>query len=142
VRGAAPAGAERAGMDVEAHPARGAERPVHAVAVAAVDARAEIEVVRVLVDDLDRLVRPAVQHRMERIAELEERLESVSDEAHQEAVALGAVERIRGRARIRDELPDVLERVAEPVPHGAREHLRAQIVGQAQPSAFTPHRSV
>ena len=35
----------------------------HAVGVAAVDARAEVEVVRVLVDDLDRLVRAAVQLR-------------------------------------------------------------------------------
>ena len=119
-----------------------AELPADAIALATVHARAEVQIVRVLVDDLDRLVRAAVELRKERIVVLEEALEAVAHEAHQEAVALGAVERIGRRARIEHQLADLFERAQNSAQAWPESTFSRELIRHSLSSSATPQRSV
>src|SRR5262249_27406224 len=106
------AAALRAERDV----GRIAARARDTVAVLPGDVRVAGHVVRVVVADLDRLVRELEETRKARVGELELALEARAQQARQVAVALRAVERVRGHLLAQHHLAGALERAAELAP--------------------------
>ena len=111
---------------------RASPRAPHAVVVPARDRRPEIQVVRVLGDDLDRLVTHADQRGMGGVAVLESALERAPQQAREHAVALGDVERIV-EAWAQHLVAHGLERVAELGPRRARSDLGQYVVSHRSP---------
>ena len=128
--GARSAAAEAGtGEQVEADPLRVAPGAPDPVVVLPVERGAEVVVVRVLTDDLDRLVARADRAAGSvGAAVLELALERAAQQAGEHAEALGAIERVVGVALGEDDLAGVGEQVAELAPRGAVDDLLGDLV--------------